>query len=153
MRCLRSVQPFSFSSSSLGFNFSTPGYKTFPRMWTPPPASFSFKHKTPSQRRRDQRRYEQFQEKKNKPAAEEVPQTKATGQETSKNDSPTEVMEPPITSVTDPSPATQSPQVVEPSQTLESEQILESPPELHHHHQDQMEVDLNPLNPLPPPKG
>ena len=61
-------------------------------------------------------------------------------------------MEPPITSVTDPSPATQSPQVVEPSQTLESEQILESPPELHHHHQDQMEVDLNPLNPLPPPK-
>ena len=68
--CLGSGQAFSISSSlQNGTVFSTPGFNSFPRntrIWSPP---FPRKSKTPSQRRRDQRRWEQHQENKTKPAA------------------------------------------------------------------------------------
>jgi len=69
--CLESGQAFSISSSlQNGTTFSTPGFNSFPRntrIWFPP---FPRKSKTPSQRRRDQRRWEQHQENKSKPAAD-----------------------------------------------------------------------------------
>jgi len=80
--CLGTGQAFSITSSfSNGISFSTPGFNLFPRntrAWTRP---FLKKTKTPSTLRRDRRRWDEFQEKQTKPAAEtprEQPSSKET---------------------------------------------------------------------------
>jgi len=65
--CLRSGQAFSISGSSTGgITFSTPGFNSFPRssrIWHSPSFNKKTNHKTPSQRRRDQRRWIDHQKK------------------------------------------------------------------------------------------
>jgi len=74
--CLGSGQAFSISSSFRnGISFSTPGSNSFPahtRNWSPP---FLKKKKTPSQHRRDRRRWEEHQLNKLTPAAGSTPAT------------------------------------------------------------------------------
>jgi len=84
--CLGSGQPFTLSLSfSNGISFSSPGFNPLiqnSRTWTPP---FRKKSKNPSQRRRDQRRWEEHQVKKSTPAAGSTP---ATEQESSSKGPP-----------------------------------------------------------------
>ena len=92
-QCMRSGQAFSISVSTNGVSFSTPGFNSpqyIPRSWN----SHSYdRRKTPSQRRRDQRRWEQFQNRKtpaagNPPASEQILLTNSPSTTNTSSESP-----------------------------------------------------------------
>jgi len=115
--CLRSGQAFSISGSSTGgITFSTPGLHFFPRnSRIRPSPTFSKKAKTPSQRRRDQRRWNEHKLKKTSPAAgispaTELPKVSETvsvvaESPSTPNSSPSQVVEPPPPTKATPSPS------------------------------------------------
>ena len=92
-QCMRSGQAFSISVSTNGVSFSTPGFNStenIPRIWN----SHSYnRRKSPSQRRRDQRRWEQFQSRKdptagNPPTAEQTFTTNPSSATNTSSESP-----------------------------------------------------------------
>jgi len=115
--CIGHGVPFSFSLSTkdgTSFSFSSPGLPKLSLHSFPPPTRqtswrnteinrkwehshpVTFKHKTPSQRRRDQRRWTEFQEKKTAPSGTSKPSSNIAEQPSILESSPTLDSEPPI---------------------------------------------------------
>ena len=154
--CIGHGVPFSFSLSTkdgTSFSFSSPGLPKLSLHSFPPPTRqtswrnteinrkwehshpVTFKHKTPSQRRRDQRRWTEFQERKTAPSGTSEPSSNIVEQSPILESSPTLDSEPPI--IVDlplfmespPPPArANSPPSVDPSPTLEPSPIVDFQP-------------------------
>ena len=157
-QCMRSGQAFSISLSTNDISFSTPGFNSpqyIPRSWN----SHSYdRRKTPSQRRRDQRRWEQFQNRKtalagNPPAKEKIFQTNSpptvnTSSESPKGVSSESDLNPPtvaIPTVQENKSSTVTPE--SPPASLGAESVPSSNPSV-----NDMEVDSLPtsISPIPP---
>ena len=148
-QCLKLGAPFTFSFSPRnGCSFSTSGRSSSQKpLFDTNPTMFGnfIQRKTPSQRRRDQRRWEAFQEKKSSPST-----ATATAARSSVEQSPTVESSPTVS--LEPASKVDSPSFSEPEISLRSQSaptekapVSAEPSQLSS--QNPMEVD----SPLPPP--